>query len=222
MKNYNELKKFCLDNGAHLFGVADIQELKKDFHLPEEVSKDLNRGISLGVRLSGKILQTIKGEPNRLYYHHYRQTNILLDQLALKVAGFLQAKDAQALPIPASQIVDWEKQLGQLSHKLIGQEAGLGWIGRSNLLINSDFGAHFRLITILTDMDLPADKPPDIDCGTCRKCLAVCPANAIKETQKDFNHVSCYEKLKEFRKLGLTDQFICGICVKACNGNQSS
>jgi epoxyqueuosine reductase QueG len=124
-----------------------------------------------------------------------------------------------ALPIPASQIIDWERQQAHLSHKKIGRLAGLGWIGRNNLLVNPEFGAQFRLVTVLTNMPLKPDKPLESDCGECRRCLSCCPAAAIKEKQEDFDHKACFNKLKEFRRSGIVSQFICGVCVKACRGS---
>lgn len=214
----NELKRIALDFGAVLFGIADIKLAKKEFHFSDEILKDLDYAISIGLRLSDPILEEIVDAPTRIYYHHYRQANIALDQMAFRISNFIHTKGYQALPVPASQIIDWEKQKGQLSHKRIGELAGLGFIGRNNLLVNPEIGAHFRLVSVLTDMPLKPDSPLEIDCGACRACMDVCPVNAIKERQKDFEHIRCYEKLKAFRNKRIVDQFICGICVKACRG----
>jgi len=215
-ENYQMVKKFALKWGASLFGVADILPLKKEFFLPEKLIENITRGISLGFRLSDKILEGIKDKPTHLYYHHYRQANFFLDRLALKVASFIQDKGWESLPIPASQIIDWKKQRGHLSHKKIAQRAGLGWLGRNNLLVTPAFGARVRLVSILTDMPLRCDTPMEYSCKNCRNCLSVCPAEAIKEDPGEFEHLKCFEQLKLFRKLGYTSQYICGICVKAC------
>ena len=60
----------------------------------------------------------------------------------------------QAIPIAASQIVDWKTQKAYLSHKHVARAAGLGWIGRNNLLVNEQFGSRIRLVTILTEIPL--------------------------------------------------------------------
>jgi epoxyqueuosine reductase QueG len=213
-----ELKTFSLSLGARLFGVADTRSIKKEFNFSDEILKDLDYAISIGVRLSDVILEEIKDSPTKLYYHHYRQVNLVLDQMALKVSNFIQSKGYKTLPVPASQIIDWQKQKGHLSHKKIGELAGLGFIGRNNLLVNPEIGSRFRLVSILTDIPLEIDKPLDLTCGDCRLCISVCPASAIKEKKEDFDHVKCYEKLKEFRDKRVVDQFICGVCVKACRG----
>lgn len=222
-QNFNQiLEKEARNFGADLFGVADISEIRKKFLLSQDLLKNLNSAISLGIRLSGKILDEIENHPTKLYYHHYRVVNHFLDSLALRVMQFIQRKGYQALPIPASQIVDWEKQSAHLSHKKIACLSGLGWLGRNNLVVTPEFGSRIRLVTVLTDMPLKENKPLKTSCGRCRACISVCPAGAIKETQEDFSHLACFEKLKEFRKLGYTDQFICGICVKICRGKKQS
>jgi len=215
-KNYLNLKKFCQNLGVDLFGVADISKIKGDFLISQDLLKRFDRAVCLAVRLSGSILEEIKDAPTRLYFHHYKTVNVFLDQAALKVANFIQNKKYSAIPIAASQIVDWQNQKGHLSHKQVASLAGLGWLGRNNLLVNKRLGSQFRLVTILTDMPLRAYRPVKEDCGACKLCIAVCPAQAIKENASDFDHIRCFEKLKEFQKQKLVDQYICGVCVNAC------
>ena len=218
--NYIQLKKFCLQQGAALCAVADITQVKKDFMLNPQQLTQFDRAVCLGVRLSSGILSEIEGAPTRLYFHHYKTANMFLDQLAFKVGEYFQGKGFNAIPIPASQIVDWQHQKGHLSHKHIALLAGLGWIGRNNLLINKKLGCQFRLVTILTDMPLKADKPVRAECADCRRCIAICPAGAIKNTPEEFDHMRCFEKLKEFQKQRLVDQYICGVCVNVCRGER--
>lgn len=219
-KNYFLLKKLAQNLGIDLFGVADVTSIKGDFALPEKLSAKFNQAVSLGLRLSRGILEEIEAAPTKLYFHHYRSVNAFLDQTVLKIANFIEKKGYLALPIPASQIIDWQNQKAHLSHKKIGYLAGLGWIGRNNLLVNKALGSQFRLVSILTDMPLKTDKPTKQVCGECKLCIKICPVGAIKENSEDFEHVKCFEKLKEFQKQRLVDQFICGVCVKVCRGDK--
>jgi epoxyqueuosine reductase len=214
----DELKKFSEGLGIALFGVACVKAIKKEFLFSDETLRDLDYTISLGLRLSDGVLDDITNFPTKVYYHHYRQANAILDQIAFKVSNFIQSRGYRALPVPASQIVDWVKQTAHLSHKKIGELAGIGFIGRNNLLVNPDIGSRFRLVTILTNMPLEPDKKLKADCGKCAACVSVCPAGAIKGKKEDFDHLKCFEKLKEFRDKRLVDQFICGVCVKTCKG----
>ena len=217
-RNTRDLKAFALGLGFDLFGVADVTALRADFLLEPQTRDRFGLAVSLGKRLSDAVLDDIHDRPTPIYFHHYRQMNFFLDRGALLVADEIQKRGHRPLAIAASQIIDWEKQRAHVSHKHIGRAAGLGWLGRNNLLVNPELGAHFRLVTVLTDMPLVPAAPLDRDCGACRACAAACPAGAIKETLETFDHLACYETLRDFRKKGFTTQFICGICVRDCRG----
>lgn len=212
----------ALAEGACGVGVADLAQVEKnDFLIGPDVLVQFRTAISIAVPVSATVLATIKEHPNQLYFHHYRQLNALLDRIALKVAQALESAGWRALPIAASQIVDWQNQRAHLSHKRIAVAAGLGWIGRNNLLVTPEFGSQVRLVTVLADLPpTPAHRSllPTLsaDCGSCRACIAVCPAQAIKESFRDFDHQACFAQLKEFQRQGHVGQYVCGICVRAC------
>lgn len=217
-RNHGRLKKLALARGASFFGVADICGIRDEFAFAPELVKRFQRAACFGVGLSEPVLSEIGTEPTKLYFHHYRTANMFLDQLAFALAQWIQARGYSALPVPASQITDWQKQSAHLSHKKIGYLAGLGWIGRNNLLVTESHGSQFRLATVLTDMPMKADKPLLRGCGPCLACVGACPVAAIQEEPRDFKHLDCFEKLKGFQKQNIVGQFICGICVKACKG----
>ncbi|HAR37001.1 MAG TPA: hypothetical protein DCR87_08940 [Acidobacteria bacterium] len=219
--DYELLKKFCLEElGLDLFGVADIREIRQTFALSSSVTGRYDYAISLGKEVLLSVLDDIQEAPTSLYFHHYRQLNSYLDRAALQLSSWINARGYLALPVAASQVTDWKNQKAHLSHKKIGQLAGLGWLGRNNLLVNPVLGARFRLVTVLTNWPLKTDTPLPFGCGDCHRCQAVCPAGAIKDNQGDFDHLACFAKLKEFRDRGLVGQYICGICVKACYGSR--
>jgi epoxyqueuosine reductase QueG len=214
-----QLAALCRQRGAVGFGVARLAAVRTDdFLLPRAVLDRLPTAISVALRVSPDVLATLEGAPNQLYEHHYRQVNFALDRLGLELAGRLQAAGRAALPVPASQLVDWENQRGHLSHKRVAVAAGIGWLGRNNLLVTKRHGAQVRLVTLLTDAELDADRPLADGCGACRACIAACPARAIDETAAGFRHLDCFARLKEFQRRRLVSQYICGLCVRACSG----
>jgi epoxyqueuosine reductase len=222
-KNAEKIKALCGQWGGSLFGVADLRSFKKEeILLPPSSIDRLFYGISVGFHLSDAILEEIENQPTPLYFHHYQRVNILLDTIGLIVTSAVQDLRYQAVPIPASQIVDWKTQKGHLSHKHVARAAGLGWIGRNNLLVNEQLGSRIRFVTILTNLPLVIDSPSVKDCGSCLDCLSVCPAGAIKEREKDFDHLRCYEQLRTFAKTLHFSHNICGVCVKACKGFKGS
>ncbi len=217
-KNAANIDELAFEFGFSICAVADISDIRKEFHLDPDLAARFDRAISLGKRLLDPVIEDIQDKPTLLYFHHYRQLNFFLDRGAFLLSSFIQDKGFRAMPIPASQIIDWDKQTSHVSHKMIGQKAGLGWIGRNNLLVHPKFGSRFRLVTILTDIPLEPNEMLDRDCGECQACLATCPAQAIKERKEDFDHWACFDKLKEFRRQGVVGQHICGVCVKSCKG----
>ena len=205
------------------WGVADLTALaQRKPDILDAVEGDFTRAVVLGVRLQDAAVQTVVDRPTPLYFHLYRQANYHLDRSAFELAEILQAAGRAALAIPASQIISRSPMRGHLSHKLLGWAAGIGWIGRSSLLVHPEFGARMRYVTVLTDAPLQAGRPHDGSCEGCRQCAGVCPAGAIHESFTDFDLRACYEKLSEFAKIPGIGQHICGVCVKACCGSKKS
>jgi epoxyqueuosine reductase QueG len=221
-ENYAGLKKFAWQEGASLLGVADMAGLpERHCSLAPKTLEGLDRAVSMAYHLSDRALEDVVEGPTKLYFFHYQRVNMLLDELGLKVTNFIQSRGYDALPIPASQIIDWDKQLAHVSHKHLAVKAGLGWIGRNNLLVSPQFGSRQRLITVLTNMPLKSDEPLPWGCGNCRACIASCPSQSIKERPEDFDHVGCYQMVKVLVKKAGISQNICGLCVKACRGKKS-
>ncbi|HGJ66532.1 TPA: epoxyqueuosine reductase [bacterium] len=221
-ENYDRLKEIAIKNGMSLFGVADIEGLQSEFKIePIEVYDGLKYGISIGYHLSDRVLESIIDKPTQMYLFHYKRVNALLDEATLKLVAYIQDQGYDALPIHASQVSSWTPPMtGHVSHKMIARFAGLGWIGRSILLVNPTYGGRVRYATILTDMPLKVDGEKAGDCGSCRKCISACPAGAIKEKPADFDLNACYQQLDIFRKKENLGQHICGLCVKACSGKR--
>jgi len=217
--NYEKLKEEAVNWGIDLFGVADLKEVKKlkVLELQEDITSRFPYAVSMGVALCKGVMEELIDHPTLFYLHHYRQANYVLDQIAFRVSKLIEKLGGKALPIAASQIVDWENQMAHIDHKSIAELAGIGWRGKNNLLITPQYGARIRLVTILTDLELKPDKPYEGPrCGDCKSCKSVCPVGAIGDDVSEFDHMKCFEKLKEFRKKYNLNQYICGLCVRAC------
>jgi epoxyqueuosine reductase len=63
--------------------------------------------------------------------------------------------------------------------KALARNAGLGWVGKHTLVLDRDAGSWFFLGELFTDLPLPVDQPSTAHCGTCTRCIDVCPTQAI-------------------------------------------
>lgn len=201
-----------------LFGVAGLPPVEDA--VGEVDLTGLRSGISLGYKLSDVVLDGIVDHPTRTYQYHYRQANILLDQIGLRITGHLQQLGYRVFPVPSSQVVDWQGFTGHVSHKAVARLAGLGWVGRNNLLVNPVYGSRVRYASVLTDLVLPYDRPIEDGCGDCRQCVGACPGGAIGEDVSEFDLARCVETMDRLRKPANIGSRICGLCVKACTGNR--
>jgi epoxyqueuosine reductase QueG len=226
MVSEKELKQFLKQSGIKLFSAGHIARIKSEFPLSKELDlTGIDYAISLAYPLPEYALSGIQDKPTLLYKHIYRQVNNLLDRITLQIAVWLEEQGARAIPIPASQIIDWEKNLAHLSHRQVASHLGLGFYGRNNLLIIPGFGARTRLATVLTDMELyiPGGiTEKNSGCGNCNLCALVCPVKAIHTGPEDFDRKACFARVKEFEKLRGIGVGICGICVKACPAKKTS
>jgi epoxyqueuosine reductase QueG len=156
----------------------------------------------------------------------YNAVNSKLDQISLLIAKRIQKTNFNAYPI-FNIMIDSKKLIGSFSHKLAAHLSGLGWIGKSCLLITPQYGPRLRWGTVLTDAPLTTGLPLPQRCGECSECVDICPPKAF--TGVPFNS----SEPREVRfKAHLCDEYmdrrkerfgegLCGLCVHICpHGNK--
>ncbi len=215
-----ELEESARQNGADLFGVADLEPARGFISGQGNFSLDrFPRAVSMGMALNDLIVESHSPlEPKRdsLYWFHvYDVVTPALDLLAYRVSRRLADRGFAAFPLPGSTPYNFQKLEGILSHKMAAHLAGLGWIGKSCLLLTDRFGPRVRFVTVLTDAPLQTGAPIDRPCGKCRVCVDACPVKAFTGTEfraEDPRQVR-FEAFKcsEYRK-----EHPCGICVSSC------
>lgn len=107
-------------------------------------------------------------------------------------------------------------------------QAGIGWHGKSTMLIDEKLGTWFFLAEILTTLELPPDELTQDRCGTCERCITACPTGAITAPHKlDARRCISYLTIElkssiplELRPLIGDRIFGCDDCLDACPWNR--
>ncbi len=216
----NELKRMLEDAGADEVGFCALGEnTAPDF-------PGYRYAVSIVRALSKAVVKTVDGRPTPVYFQHYRITNTKLDLLAADCARFIESRGFEALPVAASQSMPGAGNYrGVFQHKTAAVLAGLGFVGRSGLLLSPVFGPRIRLATVLTDMPLTAENGMiGNGCGNCRACVDACPAKAIGGRLYDggseplIDVEKCSAHMKTYKDVGRGA--VCGICMSVCPYSQ--
>jgi len=231
MNSGDELKAFCRSKGADLIGIADLAPFQEGWvTLPANLLAPYTCGISVAVRLEDQIMNAITDLPTVEYAEHYRKINSVLDNLTARIVDWIIGRGYRAEAVPASKIMDTGNLYGAVSHKAIARMAGIGWQGKSLLIISPEFGPRMRLATVLTDMALPFDGPSENRCGSCTECADACPARAIKNVRSHGRYSDreealffgrCVERTYKNSLLPGINARICGVCVSVCPHGKS-
>lgn len=112
----------------------------------------------------------------------------------------------------------------------LAQKAGLGWVGKHSLLLNSEQGSWFFLGELLVDIPLPIDQPHQGDCGSCVACITSCPTGAIVapyivDARRCISYLTIELKdaiPEEFRSLLGNRIYGCDDCQLVCPENRQA
>ena len=138
------------------------------------------------------------------------------------IVDFIEAQVGH--PVPNR----WYTDTGPILERELAQRAGLGWIGKNTCLINPISGSYFLLAEILLGIELAPDAPITSDhCGTCTRCIEVCPTNCILPNRTiDANRCISYLTIEEKNSIpvDLRSQmgnwvFGCDVCQQVCPWN---
>jgi epoxyqueuosine reductase QueG len=207
-----ELKSLAKSEGADLVGIAPARKFKNISKgcAPKDILPSAKFTVTLGIRLLDDIVKTAPGQE---YTAHTRFVNSELNRIIQRLAQFLEKKGYAAVPTPPS--TSGKKFARYLSHRRAAVLAGLGVLGRNNLLITPQHGPRVRLVTLVTNAPLKSDPPLKFyPCKNCDICVRACPAGALKNEKTDRRKCTAY--LNKIRKKSGQDLRYCGLCIKAC------
>lgn len=204
--------------GASLVGFSDISGV------PAENRKGLPCAVTIACALGKEAVGSIQNAPTDAYYEEYNRKNALLNELGQKCADFLKQSGYKAEPLPTTEVGIDEKLSTLFPHKTGAVLSGLGWIGKSALLVTKEFGSAHRLTTVFTDLPCENGELMKSLCGSCSECVTACPGNAL--TGQNFKHgmnrsevydaFACQKAaFEQAAKIGVRNT-ICGLCIASC------
>lgn len=184
-----EIKELLTKAGVAFVHFVDVSEF-----LPEQ-NRGLNTAILFGLALSPEFIAEVASNENyvRELVLANRQDDDVFSQKELEVgrmaddlAKFLQDEDYLAWSQSDKNQeenghYDSKNHTTPLPHKTIAVKAGLGWIGKHDLLITREWGSAISMCTVLTNAPLQFEIAPEMlsRCGNCTICKEVCETGAI-------------------------------------------
>jgi epoxyqueuosine reductase QueG len=224
-----EITKLFKTRGNYITGFANLKGLL------ENSFSEYNYAISIARKMDYDVINKISSGPTKRYLALYRKVNLELTERINELSGFLDKRGIENLPIKPT-LMDEELDSNYLktlrtpfSHKMAATRAGIGWIGKTALLVTKEYGPRVRLATVLLNcesIEIGERKAKDKSrCGKCIECVEQCPAQAANgvswdiHTDRDvfFDAFKCREKCRELSRKNLNENIsICGICISVC------
>ncbi len=221
----DKIRELAFKNGVDLFGVASVDRFEKapkGFH-PKDIYSKTGTVIAFAIKLPTETLYASNPVP---FTHVNTLAMQKMDLITYNISTDLDNLGLKNILIPTDDpYLSWDhdKQEGRaiLSLRHVGYLAGLGKLGRNNLLINKDFGSMIQIGALLTEEVFKSDPLADYEVcpPNCRICLDICPQKALTgetviqkecrpisnfKTEKDFTIKKCFECRKKCPKvLGL-------------------
>ncbi|MFC1726663.1 4Fe-4S double cluster binding domain-containing protein [candidate division KSB1 bacterium] len=223
----NLVESLLPDKANYIFGFADLTGLLNEKY------RGFDHAVVIGKKLDSDIIDRIADGPTLDYYEHYNAVNNNLLDTAEKIAEGLRAAGAASTTVRPtfldSEIDDdyYKTLTTDFSHKMAATRAGLGWIGKTDLLISEKFGPGVRFAAVLTDFPLENIYPPvnKSKCGKCSICVDRCPADAANGELWDidvfrdefYDPFKCRDKARELTRKNFGKEVsLCGICISVC------
>jgi epoxyqueuosine reductase len=214
----NRIKEKVLELGADLVGIASVNrfaEAPEGFR-PIDIYKDAKSVICYAKRLPTTPLSAQSPIPYT-FVNSFMAT--VVDNLSIQLSLWLEDMGVGAVLIPSDdpyEHCDAQRTYGRaiLSLRHAGRLAGLGFLGKNNLLINEKYGSMIQLGAVLVDLEIEPDPLTEGNCpADCSLCIDNCPVQALDG--KTVNQKLCRPLSNYVNERGFTIKR-CNTCRRVC------
>ena len=236
--------------GFQRFGISGVELADDETHLRDWLAQGLHGSMDWMARHGDKRARPAELVPDTLRVvsvglDYGRDADVAWENLRdgerAYVARYALGRDYHKLMRNRLQQLAEQvaKEIGPFGHRVfvdsapvleraLARNAGLGWIGKHTCLIDKDGGSWFFLGELFVDLPLPVDPPASAHCGTCMRCIEVCPTRAIVAPYRlDARRCISYLTIEhagsideELRPLIGNRIFGCDDCQLACPWNK--
>ncbi len=245
-----DIKRWGLELGFGAVGVAEADASAAEPRLLEWLSRGWHGEMEYMARHGARRARPSELRPGtlrviscRMDYLRERPRGIETDRERAYIARYARGRDYHKVLRARLQALceRIEAQVGPFGYRAftdsapvmeveLAQSAGLGWRGKHTLLLDRDAGSWFFLGEIYCDLPLPADAPKDNHCGSCQRCIDICPTQAIRapyqlDARRCISYLTIEHKSaipEELRPLIGNRVYGCDDCQIVCPWNRFS
>ncbi len=204
----NKLVKFSKKIGIDIIGFANPEYFERynKRNKPEHFLKDVKTIIVIGYHLFDQLLDVYSQNPRTGKSFQYADS--ILEDRGYQIKEFLSKQGFE------SEVISYNPGLYLKEAAAI---AGIGPIGRNNLLLTEEFGSQVRLRALATNAPLVTGNPINESsyCVDCKICLEACPANAFSDGEYNRDRCLSYNQ-KNLKRISEFSEIWCNVCIESC------
>lgn len=244
MLELKDIKPFFLDENFVEVSTAPLQNPLSHKIYKAQVLNENTGGMGfLKEHLNQKLFEKSIFKTALVGLYPYYDPSEVKEESGLKISLYAKKRDyhlelTEKLNLIISKLKDLHPEAQFLSavdskpvlEKDLAFKAGLGWVGKNTCLLNKNQGSLFFIAEILTDLELPNSKTSlkSDHCGTCRKCIEVCPTGALTPRKLEVDKCISFRNIesKDYTTKVLTQSplhswfFGCDLCQTVCPWNE--
>ncbi|MBN1856722.1 MAG: hypothetical protein JW846_07215 [Dehalococcoidia bacterium] len=199
--------------GASLAGIVELQDCH--YYTHRNTGEPIHHGFKYAIVFAVEMpTEMINRAPHRETLLATCNGYVQAAQIGARLSGYIKSIGYDT---SLSCMVSYDAPL-----VLLAERAGIGQIGRCNVIVTKEYGNRVRLGAVMTNLPLVADQPVDFGlkqfCMLCGKCAANCPVRALSSTEPQLVNGSLVWEHNEVKcmRMWTKTSTDCAICISSC------